>query len=449
MFHTNDSTHSPIAQKQGWHPWTTLLPIVLSALIFALPCLGGNSVISTLFPFGIPLQSLSGASLSMGGIAAGYAYDHNIMLRNPGNLGAIPVTSFSVLAMVDYLRIHQPGHYTDHIDMRPQQFSFAIPLTRVGTFAFSLSKESDASLRFREPRLIVPGSNPQNPIFSQMALDRTGGIVAFGAGWGRKFGQYVSAGIGYQRLYTTITGTRLSTVTLTNIINNVEVPFETLTETDSTIKYFTSNGLRLGVLGQAGRFSFGLSGNYYPEADGSMKRTVYNTKTVSDTIQKEKTAITTATTLTVTLPPSLIVGAAYQVNPRLFAGMDVAVDFWEYYHHSAVAGVPPVEKNNTVSIMAGGRYIPAPNLLLPKYWETIHYRSGARYTQLPGQSGSEIALSLGVGLPLRGNGLLDIAFEGGRRTLADESSVKESFVHIGIGINGGKKWRQSSKQPIK
>jgi len=84
---------------------------------------------------------------------------------------------------------------------------------------------------------------------------------------------------------------------------------------------------------------------------------------------------------------------------------------------------------------AGGQFIPAPNLLTPKYWETINYRAGFRYSQLPLKTSSEFALTLGAGLPIgKGSGMFDVALELGKRSDTGYPGYSENFLNVISGF---------------
>jgi hypothetical protein len=124
-------------------------------------------------------------------------------------------------------------------------------------------------------------------------------------------------------------------------------------------------------------------------------------------------------------------------------GSDIAATVWKFSSLDSSV-LPGMNQENTISLCAGARFIPAPNLLAPKYWETMHYRIGTRYTQLPDHQSWEGAISFGTGWPLKGNGLLDLGVEIGKRYTEKYSNFTETFIEAAIGINGGRKLSKSS-----
>jgi hypothetical protein len=349
----------------------------------------------------------------MGGVSVGIPNDHNVMLTNPGNLGAINKIAFSSLLRIDYLRINDASSHTDHAGVLPQQVSFALPLGYAGTIAFSILKPSNASFKYRtdEP-------------FGRISVHRNGGFNSWQAGIGHSIGKFVNIGFAYERTYVTVKQTKFTES------NDYE-----MFEKDSSCLSFRGNGIRLGLMGTIKNFAVGISGNYYFEDNLSFKQGLYS--------NSQSSAFNTSKSLSMRLPPKIFGGISYSFSPKLILGTDVSVTLWDYYSISQTGVLVSISKLNSAMFGIGARFIPAPNLLVPKYWETIHYRAGFRYAQLPGNTSQEFAGTMGVGLPLRGNGLLDLGLEIGNRTSDTFSDYNETFLHFSIGFNGGGKWHKA------
>ncbi len=387
-------------------------------------------MLSINYPLGLPLRSLSGTALNMGGVCVGVPNDHHVMLSNPGNLGTINKVAFSTLLLIDYLRIndYDSDLYTDHIDVRPMQISFALPLKYVGTLAFSLVKNSDAFIKYQQSKVLE-----NKETYSQISFDRTGSLTSWQAGWGHKFGKFINAGVTYQRIYFTTSRTKLTDVIFTEG-NGIE------SERDSTCLSFRANGFRLGFMGTIQNFTLGIAVNYIFEDNLLYRNAIYNENSSlvidSSIISKSNSSMQ--------IPPSVAVGASYIISPKWLIGSDITFDLWDNFTPQNNSIFYYFKSDNTVSFSAGVRFIPAPDLLVPKYWEIIHYSAGIQYTQLPGNKSQEIAGSIGFGLPLQGNGLLNIGMEYGKRSCGLYSNYDEKFLHIIIGINGGRKWHRST-----
>jgi hypothetical protein len=402
-----------------------------------------QSMLSLTYPFGLPLRPLSGGALSMGGTSAGITDDHNVMLTNPGNLGTIDITAFSTLWTIDYLRINDRDDYTDHLRAVPGQISFALPLGIGGTIAFSMSKTSDAGFKYRQDRILTLAGDMTHPEYTRVSFDREGGSTSWQAGWGRRFGKHVSAGLVYERLFFTEMGTKLTEITY-QYLDMADTTYKTSDvrlERDSTHLLLKGNGLHLGILGMYKKLNAGIAFSYYFASDLQYHNAIYNGLS-GKPIDSAATVLKSGE-FDLQLPYSITGGISYAFSPRWLAGADVAVQLWQFYETGSASVLPEISSENTVSLSAGFRFIPAPDLLAPRYGETIHYRAGARYTQLPGGTSSEVAGACGIGLPLMGNGLLDLGIEVGRRTHEQFSDYNELFLKCSIGLNGGRAWNKT------
>jgi hypothetical protein len=403
-----------------------LIPVVLFVVTVYVAgwC---QSALSVTYPFGLPCRSYSGTALNMGGVSVGIPNDHHVMLTNPGNLGTIKKMSFSSLLLMDYLRVNDNNLYTDHINVAPRQISLALPFDMVGTFAFSLSKETDVSFKFYDEYTEGPD------IVDTIGFHRAGGTGVWQVGWGYSIGKWINIGIAYKRLSFSIRD-----YNKTILFDNSLPGNKTRIVNDSVNISFKGNGIRFGLLGIYKKLSAGLAVEYIFMGKIKQDSIVYNEDLnlapVVRNVKKVK----------MHPPPSVSLGIAYNISPKWLVGSDFSIDLWQEYYIEKKNILAKIDPKNTLSFSLGTRFIPAPKILAPKYWETIHYRAGARYTQLPGRESHETSLSIGFGLPLKGNGLLDIGFDVGRRYTDLVDNYNETFLQVGIGINGGRKWHKSS-----
>jgi hypothetical protein len=359
----------------------------------------------------------------MGGAATAAPLDHHVLLANPANLGHIDKTAFSSLLSFDGLRIREGGKHTNHLSVMPTQLSFAFPLRPLGVAGFSISKQTDATTKFQTA---LSGRQ------SKVILHQSGGLTAWELGWGRAIGSRLYLGASYQRVYLSIDSTFIRE--LTNLTG--------ASERDSTHTVFRGNGFRAGILLPLGDFHVGLSGSHVFEGDISASSATYPYGERNEDGHSVPTSGTASEREgTLALPSQVSVGLAWQGMPQWLIASDVTVTAWRSYWAGGL--LPETDRDYATSFSLGAQFIPAPNLLAPKYWETIRYRTGFRAATLPLRNNTEFAFSLGSGLPLKGGGLLDVSVEVGRRVddLVDDFS--ETFVRLGIGFNGGRTWSRS------
>jgi hypothetical protein len=291
-------------------------------------------------------------------------------------------------------------------------------LGRFGAIGLSIDQRSITDLKFQIKRDTVVGGES----FSQeLGTIRKGGIVSWQAGYGYSIKKYARLGLTYERIYFTDRNTDTKQIS-SSITSNTS---------DSTEFVFRGNGIRGGILVPYKKFTGGISGEYIFLNQATQTNVVKN---LESTVSKQKFDFQPA--------PSLSFGASYAFSPEWLAAADLDITFWDHFHSQLGT---TRKLSNAISASAGGQFIPAPNLLAPKYYEIMQYRAGLRYTQMPVSSASEMAIDLGVGLPLQqGGSMFDVNFEYGRRWDNHFKNYNEQFFSIQLGINGGRKWYQTS-----
>ena len=382
------------------------------------------SNIAAAFPFGLPLGPASGTMVNMGQTGVGILNDHNVMLANPANLGAINKTAFSSLLSIDLLRIQEESRNTDHIAVAPRQLAFAFPLGIIGTIGFALAKETIVRTSYQTPAASIEGSD----FIGRISYSTKGGLTGWRIGWGYAIGKWAYIGAAYERLYFELNNTKIVDL----------ASFNAITTRDSTHAHFSGNALYGGLMVPIAKATIGVAGRYIFEDDISYSRAQYR-RTDSTTAIAGTAILRDAN---IKLPPYFAFGASYEFSPRWLVGADLGFEKWGSY--SAHGLLPASDMEYALRFGTGARLIPAPDLLAPKYWETIHYRLGFKFWQLPRDGTSEFAFSLGTGFPVKGGGLLDLIATFGRRTDERFTDYSEDFVQIGIGINGGRKWTKVS-----
>jgi hypothetical protein len=412
-------------------------------LLLLIARIHGQSQLSLTYPFGVPVQQNSGMSFGMGGVANAIAGDYVAMSRNPANLGFIDKTIFSSLYTFGFTQLSESGNHSVFSNSAPIQVSVAFPMGKIGALGLSYDIRSEGLTKFQLPSQLTMLDTIA--VTFQPGLVTSGQIATWQIGWGRELPKayHLRVGATFERIYFSSTETILRTVSemKQNVIR------QTVSSRDSTNTVLAANGFRLGLLLPLNKFKFGLSGEYFFPGDLRRHNSVFSTS--SDTVDNRgylqpvpidrKDEV-----LRVRMPPALIAGTSYTISPEWLAAADISTVLWTlYYSHNAL---PDARDGLALSVSGAVQYSPVIALLSPKYWETIRYAAGFRFTQLPAKESSEFALSLGTGLPIgRGRGEFNISAEAGRRTSGIYSGFAENFVHLAIGINGGRKWAKSSE----
>jgi hypothetical protein len=265
----------------------------------------------------------------------------------------------------------------------------------------------------------------------KQGLSSHGGIVSWQVGWGRSIGKFAQVGISYERYYFNSEQTKLSDLSISGV--------GVTDSRDSTSMECRGNGVRVGVDVPTGPVRIGISGEYYFTSPASSSGAVYANGLTTPVANSSS-----AESFYLRLPPSLTMGLSYDISPEWLVAGDASFVFWQA---ALIQG--PLSKpdfSTRVGGSLGAQFIPAPNLLTPKYWETIRYRAGVRFSQLPSNKSFEYSLSLGTGLPMgRGTGILDVALELGQRRSGEYVGYNEDFLHLAFGFNGGHRWVRSAR----
>jgi hypothetical protein len=369
---------------------------------------------------GLPTQPLTGPSLSLEGTGTGVQNDFFGMSKNPANLAKINRAVFNAAATFDFLRLSNDKKAANLFGFNPQIISLGIPFGPAGTLGLSFDQRNNSNFKSHSNSVVLYSNLfSAFPDTSHLWIVQDGGSIVWQAGWGYSILNKVSLGLTYERYY------------FSNHTNFIREITGSMSDTiiDSTCLSFRGNGIRGGVMVPLGKLTLGFSGEYV----FANKSTNYDQVAGTDTSREE---------IFFKPPPALGFGASYQFSPGLLVAADIDATLWNRFY----SDLENTElRNYAMNVSFGGQYIPAPNLLTPRYIETVQYRGGFRYTQLPASTASEFAVSLGAGLPLeQGGGLFDVIFEYGRRWDSKYTKYNEDFFGIKFGINGGRKWLKSS-----
>lgn len=413
--------------------------IILTALnLFAGSMLAGK------YPFGLSTRASNASSLMMGGIAVGMRDPHNVLIANPGNLGLIKTTAFSSLLNIDYLRINEDNLYSDMITTHPSLLSFSIPIGRVGTLGFGMSKDHLFNIEFDSKVTESDGS------INRASSHVTGGTTSWEFGYGFSPFKMLSFGLSLQRIYHKKEYTYLKELDETPITR------------DSTFTMLRTYGLTAGYMGTFKDLTVGASFRYIFEGDAKKDANIYNyayaDPSDTDSLKEVSTPINSNIEPErgkIQMPADFSLGLSYKINKSFTIGTDLKFTLWHFFKDKGNNGRTLLDytgiidtKSVSLDFSTGLKFIPKPNLLYPKYWETIHYMIGFNFQQLPVKDDFEISGSGGLAFPLKNAGQLEIGFKAGSRILGnppkETSDYKENFVSLKIGLSGGKRWRKSS-----
>jgi len=383
------------------------------------------------YPGGI-VSPRTGLSARMGGFGIGSTEPYQMMAYNPGNLGNIQQSVYSLKLTFDYNRIIEDERYSDFVSLSPDLVGFAFPLGKIGTFGLSFSKERGTSYTFiKEPGVLTTNETTGETLTGWTGNYRKTGVTAWDIAWGHSAWKAFRPGFGYRRFYY-------------KSESNAVVKGDSYGGTGDSLSIIqTGNAFRGGITGTLGKMTYGISGIYNFSGDAREHRTpidIDSNSSGSFVQEQLHEAARIDRTYDLQLPPSGGVGFSYQLNNQMSIGTDYSMEFWKEAHTNGPRSIFYSEYQNTMTSSTGFQFVPAPELLAPRYFEKMEYSGGFRFSTLPVEGDWEAALSVGVGLPLGASGLVDLAFEGGTRRSDALPDNHENFFRFSISTSGGKKW---------
>lgn len=145
------------------------------------------------------------------------------------------------------------------------------------------------------------------------------------------------------------------------------------------------------------------------------------------------------------MPATFGVGASYLSGKFLFGG-DISVQNYSNLDFNPGA---QTEFGNNIIISLGAERLGNDNINAD-ILDRISYKFGAGYNQLYysvyGEDISELSLSVGMGIPLPGTGMLNTAFVFGTRGTENLGLVKEYFGRMTVDVSIGEIWFKPFKR---
>lgn len=138
----------------------------------------------------------------------------------------------------------------------------------------------------------------------------------------------------------------------------------------------------------------------------------------------------------IVLPPKYGIGFVMNRNDRFRVGIDLDYTLWSESNYNTYGGL-----KNTFGIKTGTE-IMGRN-------ERMIYRLGARYGALPivldGSRSNVMAVSAGVGIPIRSKDklnytVLNIGLEAGQRGKTEGNWIRENFINVNVALTLNNKW---------
>ncbi|MDR2694367.1 MAG: hypothetical protein LBB74_09180 [Chitinispirillales bacterium] len=419
--------------------------LVTALIFFAALRAGAQSPLGINYPLGVPDLAVTGASAAMGGGGTAAVDEYMGASLNPANAAVGNRAIFSALISYDIVNVYDDGASAEVSGYMPKLLSIILPAGRAGNVVFAMQKRYDANLNFHATRDYTLEPTMPTTHTPTIEIHRKGGLSSWQAGWAYRFGNGVSLGLIYERLFFSLDSRYVRKSVLSYYLDKSDVESYTTTVTDSANSDFSSDAFRFGTqIPVHGKVTLGFTGEYMlPGRDNGSETGGHRRSDDTSALGYHSKKFSA------TLPWSMGIGAAYRPSDHWLFVADARTTPWDFYEKfyedepDDTAAKPQWE----LGVSAGARYIPAANRLSSKYWEKINYGAGARYATLPNGKdygrAREYAFSVGAGLPIpRDGGMVDIVVSFGKRYDPKYSKYEESVVKLQLGLNGGRNWFQ-------
>lgn len=397
-----------------------------------------NSSLNTFSPFtfyglGEILPVGTTATQSMGGIGVAYWSPNDVNLVNPAAYSQVPrqsgVLSFGASGKGIRLKTSEAKTFDNTFSFN--HLGFMLPLGRGVGFAVSVTPFSSVGYNVQmeetDPDIITDVGHVMYNYTGE------GGISRVKVGVGAQLFKGFSVGADLVTYLGTISRYAYQTITPVSG-QNYRAIAESNKEEVADISF--NAGFQYNIW-RTSRQILTIGATYQPEMElnNKFKRQVYNleaTDSIYYTDYRQK----------VTLPQKIAGGVYYQ-TPRLGVGVDYSFQDWTDTYRFAEEDRVTLKEMQTLNF--GLQYTPN-RTDIRRAMNRWTYRAGFRYTDLyikkDGQAMSEMAVTFGVGIPLRQGSAseLSVGLEVGQRgktgfTPNGLPMVKEQYFKISLGIS--------------
>lgn len=369
----------------------------------------------------------------------------HINLQNPAMYSSLKLTSFSVggTYSVNQLKTNQKDEKAQRTTL--DYLAIGIPLKKVG-LGFGLIPYSSVGYNIKNS-VYAPDGRTDN------YYKGTGGLNKVFFGFGYQLAKNLSIGADVQYNFGKIDTRSLSTEFTLNSSNEYEQVQYSTRETNSS----SASGVN---------FNAGLSYNtklyknvslfssltYTPEATITLNNErfiaiVQSVDGVADAVVGDEEEIQVADTK-LKMPSKFSFGVGIGDTKKWIVGTELTFQGTSNFGNR-FNDIDNVSYENATRFTVGGYYIPNYKSFT-NYFERVVYRGGFRFENtglvINNQPIEDAALTLGLGLPLRGAfSNVNVCFELGNRGTQKGGLVREHYMNFSIGLSLNDRWFQKRK----
>jgi hypothetical protein len=380
------------------------------------------------------LRAMGGISTGIRGLGSYY----NINSSNPASLSGIRLMAIDIGVYGNISSQERNNVKQNNYDFSLGYLSFAVPVTPKSALSFGLSPYSDVGYSYSSPTTI--DTVAVNNVYSG-----EGGLSKAHFGYGIQIGKNLSVGASAGYLFGRLDNIREAQFPLNSGALNSRVEDSRSMygfAFDYGIQYFGDISDEVGfVLGYSGN-----SGNTIrSKASQSTIRTFGNSSTTEENIALDSISTREFGASDVTMPMQHKFGVSVSKRNSWLVGADFHMGQWSDFSENNISA----NFENSYGFAVGGNY--TPDYTSNRYLNLVDYRLGFRYDKshlyLNNQDINDMAITLGLGLPLPSNRQstfykINFSAELGQRGTLQNNLVKENYVTFRLGFTLNDRWFQ-------
>jgi len=405
-----------------------------------------NSSPYSQFGLGTLNDALLPQTRAMGGIStainriSGY---NTVNILNPASYSFIGLTTIDIGVYGNISTLKQNTVIgQSNANFRLSHFNFAAPVTRHSAVSFGLVPYSELGYNYRQSQSSFGTGSPADTNAVNYIYTGDGGLSKGYIGYGFNIGRLISFGGNVSYIFGNLRRFRSTE------IPNLFGALNSRTERSNSVGGLNYDfGTQVNIdLSETRHLVLGYSGSASTSLNTRITNVVSQYRTGTD--GSESNAIDTISNQLISngkikLPLIHRIGISYQKDGKFLIGADYSRGNWS----SLTIGGVNQGLQNTQSFNVGGQFTPNNNAL-KNYLALVDYRLGARYEKtyinISNTNIDVKAVSLGFGLPLRGNGTafykVNLAGEYGQRGTLQNNLIRENFFTIHVGFTLNDRW---------
>ncbi len=393
------------------------------------PSNNGNTAYSR-YGYGSMAETSFVRNRGMGGIGIGLRSNEQTNTMNPASYTAIDSLTFlfDVGMNMGLTRFSEAGvserEWSGGLDYLAMQF----PMGKYFSGSLGILPYSYVGYDYGSVDSISTGTEGENPLKVVKQYTGTGGLNKVYLGFGAMPAKWVSLGVNAAYVFG-------------EIGNNYSVSFSDGTSTPTySSKAISARALELQFGAQfmhtfEEKHKVTLGATFTPKMDMLLDTEDIIASTESDT---------TSVDYKLSIPQAIGVGATYVYDDRLTVGFDFEKTYWADVNGlDASLNVKDNLYRNTIRYAVGAEYLPS--LTKRGYHNKMRYRAGLNYSDsyvtVKGSNTREIGMTLGLGLPIRGQkSMVNVAFEYVNVKPDVKNMLSENYFQLNVGLTFNEFW---------